>query len=61
MGFFGKKKAEETIPERSDEDILKEELEGEVEKLQSESERKHKELDDITQKIETVKRNMMRQ
>lgn len=56
MGFFGRKKTEETVPERDEEAILKEELEGEVEKLQSEFREKHKELDDLAQKIEEVKK-----
>ncbi len=64
MGFFGRKKTEEEIPEKDeaaihDRDeivILKEELEGEVEKLQSEFREKHKELDEIKQKIEEVKK-----
>jgi chromosome segregation ATPase len=64
MGLFGRKKIEEAIPERDEEAIperdeeaiLKEELEGEVGKLQSEFREKHKELDDLTQKIETVKK-----
>jgi chromosome segregation ATPase len=56
MRLFGRKKTEEAIPERDEEAILKEEMEGEVEKIQSEFREKHKELDDLTQKVETVKK-----
>ena len=56
MGFFGKKKIEETTAEKNEETILKEELEGEVEKLQKAFREKQEELDNITQKIETVKK-----
>jgi uncharacterized coiled-coil DUF342 family protein len=56
MGFFGKKKTEETADEKNEETILKEELEGEVEKLQKEFREKQEELDNITQKIETVRK-----
>ena len=56
MGFFGKKKIEEPAPEKNEEAVLKEELEGEVEKLQKEFRGKQEELDNITQKIETVRK-----
>jgi len=56
MGLFGKKKTEETVPERNEENILKEELEGEVERLQGEFREKHKELEDIEEKIQEVKK-----
>ena len=54
MGFFGKKKAED-IPDNSAEVTLKTELEEEVEKLQKEFREKQIELDEITQRITTVK------
>lgn len=54
MGFFGKKK-EETISEKSEEYVLKEELETEVEDIQNKFRAKQEELDEITQKISTVK------
>ena len=56
MGFFGKKKTEEAAPEKNEEVRLKEEMTGEVEKLQSEFREKSTELDNITQKIEAVKK-----
>jgi len=54
MGFFGKKKVED-IPDNSAETRLKTELEEKVEKLQKESREKQTELDEITQRITTVK------
>jgi len=54
MGFFGKKKVEESS-ENDEESILKTELETEVEKLQKEFREKEGELDGITQKITSVK------
>lgn len=54
MGFFGKKD-EETISEKSEEYVLKEELETEVENIQNEFRTKQGELDEITEKIHTVK------
>ncbi|MBC8517018.1 MAG: DNA repair protein [Nitrosopumilus sp.] len=54
MGFFGKKKTEEPI-ENNEEMILKTELESEVEKIQKEFRVKEAELEDLTQKITTVK------
>ena len=54
MGLFGKKK-EEIISEKSEEYVLKEELETEVEKIQNEFRTKQEELNEITQKIQTVK------
>ena len=53
MGFFGKK--EDKISENSEEYVLKEELETEVENLQNEFRTKQDELSDIKQKIESVK------
>ncbi|MDH5415915.1 MAG: DNA repair protein [Nitrosopumilus sp.] len=57
MGLFGKKKKEEveTISQNSEEYVLKEELESEVEKLQQEYRAKQSELEEITQKIKSVK------
>ncbi len=55
MGFFGRKKVGETISEKSEEYVLKEELETEVESIQNEFRTKQEELNDITQKIQTVK------
>jgi len=54
MGLFGKKK-EETISEKSEEYVLKEDLEAEVETIQNEFRTKQEELDEITHKIKTVK------
>ena len=56
MGFFGKKKTEETTVEKNEEITLKEELEEEVEKLQKEFREKQEELDKVTQKVETVRK-----
>jgi len=53
MGFFGKKKVEETISDKSEEYVLKEELE--TENIQNEFRTKQEELDVITHKILTVK------
>ncbi|MCV0391849.1 MAG: DNA repair protein [Nitrosopumilus sp.] len=56
MGFFGKKKIEEEkISENSEEYILKEQLESEVENLQKEFREKQEEISNVTQKIQTVK------
>ena len=55
MGFFGKKKAEEEVDEFEEENTLKTELEEEVEKLQNDFREKQAQLDEITQKITTVK------
>ena len=56
MGLFGKKKVEgEVISENSEEYVLKEELETEVENIQNEFRAKQEELNDITEKIQTVK------
>ncbi len=54
MGFFGKKKAEDTT-DSSAETTLKTELEKKVETLQKEFIEKQTELDEITQKTTTVK------
>ncbi|MGB0724349.1 MAG: DNA repair protein [Nitrosopumilus sp.] len=53
MGFFSKKK--EIKNENNDESILKEELETEVEKLQTEFRTKQEEITKVTEKIQTVK------
>jgi len=55
MGLFGKKKGEMAISEESEEYILKEGLETEIEVIQNEFRTKQEELNDITQKIQTVK------
>ncbi len=59
MGLFGKKKEEapsdETVSENSEEYVLKEELEKEVEKLQNEFRTKQDEVNDIVEKIGLVK------
>ncbi len=55
MGLFAKKKTEETISDKSEEYVLKEELETEVENIQKEFRIKQEELDEIIQKIKTVK------
>lgn len=56
MGLFSKKKEEaKTISQNSEEYVLKEELESEVEKLQQEYRTKQTELEEITQKIQSVK------
>ena len=56
MGLFGKKKEEpETISQDSEEYVLKEELESEVENLQQEYRIKQNTLEEITQKIQSVK------
>jgi len=55
MGLFGKKKAVETISDKSEEYVLKEELETEVGDIQNEFRTKQKDLNDITHKIQTVK------
>jgi chromosome segregation ATPase len=55
MGLFGNKKTEETISKKSEEYVLKEELETEVENLQKEFREKQEENNKITQKIQTVK------
>lgn len=53
MGLFGKK--EDTVSENSEEFVLKEELETEVESLQNEFRVKQDELKDIQEKIDSVK------
>jgi chromosome segregation protein len=55
MGLFGKKKAVETISDKSEEYVLKDELGTEVEDIQNEFRTKQKDLNDITHKIQTVK------
>ncbi len=55
MGLFGKKKVEEIISEGSEEYVLKEGLETEIENIQNEFRTKQEELNDIMQKIQTVK------
>ena len=54
MGFFGKKKVED-ISKENEESTLKTELGLEIEKLQKEINEKQVELDEITQRITTVK------
>ncbi len=54
MGFFGKKKVEKTVDEK-EEITLKTELETKIEKIQEESREKQRKLDEITQKITSVK------
>ena len=53
MGLFGKK--EDTVSENSEEYVLKEELETEVESLQNEFRGKQDELNSIQEKIDSVK------
>ena len=55
MGLFGKKKEEEKVSEKSEEFVLKKELEIEVENLQKEFRTKQEDLNNITEKIKTVK------
>ena len=55
MGLFGKNKVEETIDKKSEEYVLKEELESEVEKLQKEFREKEGEIANFTEKINSVK------
>jgi len=55
MGLFGKKKVEEIISEKSEEYVLKEELKTEVENIENEFRKKQEDLNDITEKIVTVK------
>jgi len=56
MGLFGKKKVGETISKESEEYVLKEELETQVENIQNEFRTKQEEISSITQKIQTVKK-----
>jgi len=55
MGLFSKKESKETTSKNSEESVLKNELDTEVEKLQTEFRIKQGELQDVTQKIQTVK------
>lgn len=57
MGLFGKKKeqADEKTYEKSEEIILKEALETEVEELQKEFRAKQEEIENITKKLQNVK------
>ena len=57
MGLFGKKKeqADERISEKSEEVVLKEALETEVENLQKEFRAKQEEIENITEKLHRVK------
>src|SRR3989338_5580963 len=57
MGLFGKKKeqTEERVYEKSEELVLKEALETEVEKLQKEFRIKQEEIESITKKLQSVK------
>jgi len=54
MGFFGKRNVDKMISKKSEEYVLKEELETEVEKTQNEFKTKQEELNSIIQKIQTV-------
>ena len=55
MGLFSKKNVKERISDKSEEYVLKEELETEVENIQKEFRTKQEEFNEITQKIKTVK------
>ena len=56
MGLFGKKEhADEKISEKSEELVLKEALETEVESLQKEFRTKQEEIESITKKLQIVK------
>ncbi len=55
MGFFGKKKADKQVSNEDEESTLKTELELEVEKIQKEIAERQAELEEITQRITTVK------
>ena len=57
MGIFGKKKEQldEIISEKSEELVLKEALETEVENLQKEFRTKQEEIENITEKLQSVK------
>ena len=56
MGLFGKKKENENkVSKNSEEFVLKEELEKEVEELQVNFRKKQEELEEVSQKIEAVK------
>ena len=57
MGIFGKKKEpiEDQVSKKSEEFVLKEALEIEVENLQKEFRVRHEEIENITKKIQSVK------
>jgi len=55
MRLFGKKKEEEKVSEKSEEFVLKNELETEVENLQKDFRLKQEDLNNITEKIKAVK------
>ena len=57
MGLFGKKKeqVDEIVSEKSEERVLKEALETEVENLQKEFRKKQEEIENITEKLHRVK------
>lgn len=58
MGLFGKKKEiveEPTVIEKTEEDILKEELQEEVENLQKEFRSKQEEISEQEKKLQSVK------
>ena len=55
MGFFSKRNADGTIPEKSEEHEQKDELQTEIENIQNEHRTKQEELNGITQKVQTVK------
>ena len=57
MGLFGKKKeqVDEIVSKKSEEHVLKEALETEVENLQKEFRTKQEEIENITEKLHRVK------
>ncbi len=55
MGFFGKKKLDDTVSEKNEESILNEETKSKIEDLEKVYSTKQDEINEITQKIQTVK------
>lgn len=55
MGLFGKKKSNKVESEKNDESILNEEMESNVEGLEKEYNTKQDEINEITQRIQTVR------
>ena len=55
MGLFGKKKLDERVSEKNDETILNDEAESKVEDLEKEYNAKQDEINEITQRIQTVR------
>ena len=55
MGLFGKKKLDEKISENNDETILNDETKSKVEDLEKEYNAKQDEINEITQRIQTVR------